>query len=618
MRVPPSSARPRPTNEPASIRQGPASSQRKPPPDPKRWVWPVVAMLGVPLVIVVGLMVLIPRWNPFSFSLFSSASSTPERGSTQSKRSLLKVKVLDEDGDPEEGAKLTVIGPPTSYLLIKEGVTDVNGWHTFIDLPAVHVRVLAESPEEGVVAGAEIAVPAESTEELTLVLHPGRLVRGLVTDEENKPIQGALISAEGVPFVHRHVASAHDGAFKLPRLLAEVNAVKVIARGFATATVPLRRPADGNEEVVNVRLRKAPDIEGRVVTPDGEGIRASIVACQGVNPGEHVVSEADGSFKLPASVVGCPVVAHHDEYTSSEPVTVAANARVALKLLRGGSIRGRVVDETGRGIGSFMVGIESFSPAYSDRAFSVRSGPPRPFADPTGSFAYEKLAPGAYVLTVLVEGRPPVRSPSVEIASGRASDEIRIVVPMGLAVSGRVVDAQTREPLAGVTVAFDTMTSTRPPSGDPNTTTGEDGRFKLEGAPDGPFTLRFEHAGYRTRMLAGLRGSNRGPLENDVALTAMPDASVGIEFGGIGANLVQTREGIVLSSVFPGEPAARAGLLQGDRLRRVDGDLTEGLSVADAIQRLRGEPGTSVTLSVQRPGADAWIEVTLIRAAIVR
>ena len=91
-----------------------------------------------------------------------------------------------------------------------------------------------------------------------------------------------------------------------------------------------------------------------------------------------------------------------------------------------------------------------------------------------------------------------------------------------------------------------------------------------------------------------------------------------MELGGIGATLEQNGEGIVFHDVFPGDPAARAGLRTGDRLLRVDGEPTQGMSVVDALQRLRGEAGTSVGVSAQRPETGETVELTIVRGTIVR
>ena len=143
------------------------------------------------------------------------------------------------------------------------------------------------------------------------------------------------------------------------------------------------------------------------------------------------------------------------------------------------------------------------------------------------------------------------------------------------------------------------------------------GQYRLDGAPPGPFTLLAQKAGFRIRMTSGLRVDSHGTLTKDVTLNAL-DGGAGLEFAGIGANLTQTPEGLTFGAVFQGDPAERAGLRAGDRILGIDADSTDGMSVADALQRLRGEAGTTVGVSVQRPKTGETVDVLIERASITR
>jgi len=74
--------------------------------------------------------------------------------------------------------------------------------------------------------------------------------------------------------------------------------------------------------------------------------------------------------------------------------------------------------------------------------------------------------------------------------------------------------------------------------------------------------------------------------------------SVEAEFGGIGIQV--SAEGGKLTVVSPlvGTPAYRAGVLAGDRIVEIDGETTEGISIDEAVRRLKGKPGTQVTLTI--------------------
>jgi carboxyl-terminal processing protease len=87
-------------------------------------------------------------------------------------------------------------------------------------------------------------------------------------------------------------------------------------------------------------------------------------------------------------------------------------------------------------------------------------------------------------------------------------------------------------------------------------------------------------------------------------------------FAGVGVE-VSTRDGwLTVLSVFDGGPAAKAGLQPGDRFLSIEGEDARDLRMYDAVRRIRGAPGTSVTVTIRREGQEADIERTLTRAFI--
>ncbi len=84
-------------------------------------------------------------------------------------------------------------------------------------------------------------------------------------------------------------------------------------------------------------------------------------------------------------------------------------------------------------------------------------------------------------------------------------------------------------------------------------------------------------------------------------------------FGGIGVRIVNVGEDVVVFETIPGTPAERAGLYPGDRINMADGEDLTGQGVERAAELLRGPKGTSVTISVIRPGADEALEMALQR-----
>ena len=97
--------------------------------------------------------------------------------------------------------------------------------------------------------------------------------------------------------------------------------------------------------------------------------------------------------------------------------------------------------------------------------------------------------------------------------------------------------------------------------------------------------------------------------------TDMKDDTAG-EFGGLGI-VISVKDG-VLTIVAPMEdtPGFRAGLLSGDKIIEIDGKSTDGLSLSEAVKKLRGQPGTKVTIKIMRPKNQEVKTMELTRARI--
>ncbi len=94
------------------------------------------------------------------------------------------------------------------------------------------------------------------------------------------------------------------------------------------------------------------------------------------------------------------------------------------------------------------------------------------------------------------------------------------------------------------------------------------------------------------------------------------DEQLAGSFFGIGAQLDVKDEQIVVVAPLPGTPAERAGVLTGDIILAIDGVTTEGMSIDEAVSHIRGEKGTSVTLTLYRVGTDAPEDIPITRDEI--
>ena len=89
-------------------------------------------------------------------------------------------------------------------------------------------------------------------------------------------------------------------------------------------------------------------------------------------------------------------------------------------------------------------------------------------------------------------------------------------------------------------------------------------------------------------------------------------------FGGIGAQVEASpdRRGVIITRPLPNTPAERAGIRAGDRILAVDGVDALGWSVLEAVNKIRGEKGTPVTLTVEHVGSLDPVDITIIRDTI--
>jgi carboxyl-terminal processing protease len=121
----------------------------------------------------------------------------------------------------------------------------------------------------------------------------------------------------------------------------------------------------------------------------------------------------------------------------------------------------------------------------------------------------------------------------------------------------------------------------------------------VRGAIDGMLAALDPHSAY-------LDGSD---LER---LNTMIDGN----YSGLGLS-VQMEDGAVkVISPFKGSPADKAGIKAGDFITHLDGELIYGGNLDDAVARMRGKAGTSITLTIFRPGRDEPLELPVVRGVI--
>ncbi len=129
-----------------------------------------------------------------------------------------------------------------------------------------------------------------------------------------------------------------------------------------------------------------------------------------------------------------------------------------------------------------------------------------------------------------------------------------------------------------------------------------------------------DKTGYKDLLYGALRGMLRSldphsQFMDPDTFGDMKDDTAG-EFGGLG--IVIGMRDAVLTVIAPMDdtPAFRAGILHGDKIVAINGESTEDLSLQEAVRRMRGEPGTSLSIRVVRPKTLEVRDVDIVREVI--
>lgn len=89
-------------------------------------------------------------------------------------------------------------------------------------------------------------------------------------------------------------------------------------------------------------------------------------------------------------------------------------------------------------------------------------------------------------------------------------------------------------------------------------------------------------------------------------------------FAGIGANveLSPDNNGILITKTHSDTPAEASGIKAGDRIIRIDGEDSTKMTLSEAVNKIRGEKDTPVTLTIMRIGVESELDITIVRGII--
>jgi len=428
---------------------------------------------------------------------YDAASASPTSRDvlvTLRRPAALDISVRLATGEPARQAIVWVSGgdiwPPRELTTSDDGHAQLEG------LARGSYELRARLGDAVSAGSTHVTVERGRREQVGLVLERGRYVSVRVS-HASEPVVGARVTLaeDGLSPFPLAGASAADGVARLGPLPALGNAVaSVRASGFMPESVPV--PARGDAEVV-VELVRGGAVTGRVLDAEArpiEGARLEVVGDDvrgrpiarrsgalsedaavalapsivpmgelgvmsgplpvpgmpppGPAPVSTWVTDLDGNYRLDDVPPGrVRVLARHPDFVDalSEPVNLAPGASVAveLRLGRGASLGGRVVDVLGRPVARARVDIVS---REVSSASTLTAG--------DGSFAF-RVVPRAFDLLV---ARPDARQRFVlrqelTLATGEARD-VQLTLPAERAPLGVLVLGDAERPLEGATVSL--------------------------------------------------------------------------------------------------------------------------------------------------------------------
>jgi carboxyl-terminal processing protease len=88
------------------------------------------------------------------------------------------------------------------------------------------------------------------------------------------------------------------------------------------------------------------------------------------------------------------------------------------------------------------------------------------------------------------------------------------------------------------------------------------------------------------------------------------------EFGGLGIEVTMENNLVKVITPIDDTPAAKAGVLAGDYIAKIDGEDVNGMTLNEAVDKMRGTVGSPIKLTIIRQGADKPIELSVVRDII--
>jgi large repetitive protein len=353
-------------------------------------------------------------------------------------------------------------------------------------------------------------------------------VSGRILDSSGAPVSGARVVAETyrtseeilvdetkgtTPSPQGEMTTDAAGRFqvKLEKPGVEVS-LRVMPGGLPGALVS--GPFDSSEDVAldDIELPATERVSGRVIDEAGKGVAGARIRATRNFPFEEddvlvysdATSGADGSYSIAnAAAGGGSLAVRAAGFAPSTQQFVQRRTVVNVTLKRGGTIRGTVVDPSGKPAGGVTV---------VAGVVAAKSGA-------TGAFELAGVAPGSVAVEAFGKDDLTAHRNSVRVKKSETAD-VALRLGKSASVTGTVVDEKTRRPLSGVRVAAETPTLRffRGESRSRTARTDARGRFRIAGLAPRQYTVKASKTEYLPVEMPGIAPSLSAPANVAIAL----------------------------------------------------------------------------------------------------
>ena len=489
------------------------------------------------------------RFVPWSRTVNVAAGQTETQDVPLTRGATLAGRVVDEDGRPIEGATVMVSrgGDNVFRAFVRslegEGATRTRRDGSFRATrlaPGENQRldVRHDDYEERAVGGISLT-PGGVRSGATVVLRRGLSVRGVVKDEEGRPLAGAEVDLSSArtlragrggaqisfvgPGSQRRRETAADGRFEFRGLKAGDYTLTARRPGFSRATVDPVQVAEARAaEPVDLVLLPGATISGTLRDKAGAGASGWSVSARAASqaggpafgPGSIRSEEPtgpDGVFLLEGLAAGETYelqVMGPAGLGPRKAGVVAPAEGVELVVTGTGQIRGRVVDgDSGRAITDFQV---RYQPdAQGGMRFMMRAGPGRgrgpyekqAFHAEDGTFVLEDVAAGRWSVEAFAAGYQVGSASAVAVVEGEAAEGVEVRLSKGGVINGKVLESRGGRPILDAIVRAE-LSGVEPrmgmirmggEGGENETATDAEGRYEIAGLAPGTWTVTASH-----------------------------------------------------------------------------------------------------------------------------